>query len=810
MMFRRLVSVDDFRLFKEWKDEESERPHRFGRWTLIYGPNGSGKSTLANIFQAIEDAQQAPEKLDARLAGVHFELTDGSAPRTVAAQPNRLPPVLVFNRKYVDRNLRQAFDRGGHATPLFVLGAVNVELEDEIQRLEVSVEQKKAHLAEMSKKAKDCERQKRELLESVKGRVEAELGTYDGSRYNTQRFNVKRAQDLLDRPRQHLEPEQLAEQRSALKTVPENVPGPVNVPRLRDVSMIEGALLDVAGFEVTSKTIRRLEEDKRMADWSQVGLGLHADSDRCGFCDGPLRSERLAELRAHFDTTYTVLQTKVERARQAVEELQDEYARMRDWVAAIAEQRPDFAHSVTEVHDRFMACVEEAMQWLEAARSMLKERADSPFSMREWQAPTAPDMSPWQELHAHAERHNQALEEKKRNADQIRRHAETLILQHIAAEHYQSYAARVTDLEEAQQGRTAAASELERLEDELGRAHAQRTEQRDGVELAEKLTSDLAGYLGHQQIAVHFEVQDGAKGFTIKRSGMPATDLSEGERNALALLYFLRSLDAHGTVEKLNQACIVIDDPVSSLDQDAILFAVERMNHQLRSSVDGPMRCKQVIILTHNFSFFHRWKDRLKRNVDADFAEKSDYDEMAEYRATALEFATYVSYDSEVIRKEPLLRRLGPPLKNLVAEYFFLFHCACEASHDPGDLRMLMSAGNSARRMLETFVRFKMPELNDMAHGIRVVSGRKNVPLAIRGRIEALNQASHRRDPDLHGQSFSASIRQDVQAALGFIKAVDRDHFDGLCKQTGVEPRLGAYDPDVLSEDSVNTTKPGP
>ncbi len=84
---------------------------------------------------------------------------------------------------------------------------------------------------------------------------------------------------------------------------------------------------------------------------------------------------------------------------------------------------------------------------------------------------------------------------------------------------------------------------------------------------AEELNNDLRNYLGHDEL--HLEVKD--TGYEFMRNGVSADSLSEGERTALALLYFLKTLDDREF--SLNEGVVVLDDPVSSLDENSIYLA---------------------------------------------------------------------------------------------------------------------------------------------------------------------------------------------------------------------------------------------
>lgn len=81
--------------------------------------------------------------------------------------------------------------------------------------------------------------------------------------------------------------------------------------------------------------------------------------------------------------------------------------------------------------------------------------------------------------------------------------------------------------------------------------------------------------------------------------------LSEGERSLISFLYFfhkLKELDKDATSGE--PIIAIIDDPVSSLDGEA-LFVINLLLRELfEACVSGPGRLEQIVLLTHNAYFY--------------------------------------------------------------------------------------------------------------------------------------------------------------------------------------------------------------
>jgi wobble nucleotide-excising tRNase len=101
----------------------------------------------------------------------------------------------------------------------------------------------------------------------------------------------------------------------------------------------------------------------------------------------------------------------------------------------------------------------------------------------------------------------------------------------------------------------------------------------------------------------------------VRQDGMVADMLSEGERNFIAFLYFYHLVrGSHNNTDISKDKIVVIDDPVSSMDSNALFIIstfvremVEVCHNNisyLNKQVQGDY-IKQIFILTHNV-YFHR------------------------------------------------------------------------------------------------------------------------------------------------------------------------------------------------------------
>lgn len=162
--------------------------------------------------------------------------------------------------------------------------------------------------------------------------------------------------------------------------------------------------------------------------------------------------------------------------------------------------------------------------------------------------------------------------------------------------------------------------------------------------------------------------------------------ISEGEKNLLALMYFYFELYSDKEQEKFKPEIelIVIDDPISSLDDSNKFYVLEIVRKILFENIP------QIFILTHSWTDFCQITYGIKtKNTDFAFFEI--------YKNSKNNFHSDIQYCGNNIA----------PYKKLFQEIYLLSNknseklSQCEIYH----------AANSMRRIFEEFLNFKKPNL---------------------------------------------------------------------------------------------------
>lgn len=198
----------------------------------------------------------------------------------------------------------------------------------------------------------------------------------------------------------------------------------------------------------------------------------------------------------------------------------------------------------------------------------------------------------------------------------------------------------------------------------------------------------LSHFLGHSEIKMDFDATVG--GYQIKRNhdNSIAKKLSEGEKNAIALMYF--AVKTKENNNDISKNIVVIDDPVSSLDSNYTFHAYAFLKDHFE-------KVKQLFVLTHNYSFFGLMHDWLSKKNKKNGDIKSCF-----YLVTAK--------DEDGFRTSNF-SNANTSILQYATEYHYSFERLIELSmqsHLTTDEWML--AGNLSRKCLECFASFKRPK----------------------------------------------------------------------------------------------------
>jgi len=722
---------------------------------IIYGWNYSGKTTLSRLF-----AMLTSRTLNVDFAGATFSILDQQNQSVTDATLSTCTKVVeVFNSDFVISNLSWT---GSDFQPILLLGEDAAEAEKKIAPLNDYLSRCRIGFAAKKKAIAAVDDEVAEAKTAGAKRIKTNLQLVDA--FTAVHLTSEVSALGADLSASLLTESQYADDIKLALTAEKDKLKPVSQlvqPQLTLPTLLADALTVLAARPAFSKTIDYLRSNKAVSDWVEDGLALHVGKETCEFCGNGIAADRIAELHGHFSqdlinhkAAVSALVTRVGTATLKPAKLEKN------------DFSPKFAGAL-EAHNVELANVIEAYNRdLQSVLAALQDKLSSPFD--EVDAPLIfPSIAP--SLAQTYERANATIKDNNQISDDFSQEKKKA-LQRLKR-HFASQFSTDAKLAEAAQAKILLGQHMNRfqamgvrLKDDIAELYARIDRSQKG---RERLNERIATLLGSGTIEITVVKVEDADRFQLTRRGVPARNLSDGERTAIAFAFFLTKLEEH---KDLSQVIVYIDDPISSLDSNHVFQVYSMIESAFFKRVAGQgdndewvTACKQIFISTHNFEFF----ELLKKLPCS--KKKSAYFMVRRLSPTT-----------------STLENLPASMMKYTSEYHYLFSIihAFHANPDKANIEHLLSLPNAMRRFVELYTYMRLPWPNS----------------TVDQRAEELfgREKTHRITKLLHHFSHLESIERlatntnliaDIEAVVEEVMTLvkeDRPHFDALQKSLPV------------------------
>ena len=754
----RITQVKNFRMFRDftWPQGLAE----FKRFNLIYGPNGSGKTTLSTLFRFLETKEPPSEgQFEFQIAGDFFD-----EETLVDPDPDNpgYPRVKVFNRDFIDQSI---FQTDGEFDAIYVFGKDSADgkrrIEELRQRLK-SLEDQRSALDKMWTEAeKEIDILGTEQARNIKQHLQS-AGDNPYQNYNKLRFESAILAALL-LPITHETPSSVADEKHRDSLA-------AQIRAERRTSLTFSAVPRIVSHE-TFEEIRKgllksvfvavlqdLRGDSQVAEWVQRGLSLHSGGGKspvCRFCQGEIKPERLVEIEEHFNLEYQRWQEGLRSCLQTIEngKIRLERFSLPD-VQAFYPQHHAAHSEASGTLAEYRRRTFEACEQLQAA---INARLANPFSTADadFLASLVTDLNALHERCAASIGHlATAHEEAVRDHTAMVTNARKNLHDILVCDAIPRFSELNKRRKEAEDALKPLFQEIDDIKTEMQQIAASiRDHRRPAIEI----TNDLRNYLGRDELSFN-PAEDG---YRVMRHGLQASHLSEGEKTAIAFLYFLKSLESADF--DLQNDVVVIDDPISSLDSNALFSAFGYM----RSRTE---KAGQLFVLTHNFAFFRQVKNWLC------------YVETRKTKGTLVGYYMLTS-QFQGSRRSIGLTALDQLLLDYDSEYHFLFKKVLDCASQRVIARRLEDyypMPNMARRLLESFLAFRFPQhTGNLKAGLDATEAEASKIARVYRFLHTHSHLDQVVDPnhDMYSLNETPAVLADL---LELMKSQDREHYEGM------------------------------
>ena len=443
---------------------------------------------------------------------------------------------------------------------------------------------------------------------------------------------------------------------------------------------------------ISSKVVERVLIDRldnqRKINFAKEGLEIHKEENICSFCGNELSEEVLIELERYFSADEVKeLQNRIKVGKEKITYLLNEIA-ANDKIST-DDFFPDLKDEVEKESEKVNEYLVEQKSYLEILLKTLEQKESNLFVESENLELFVPNNVNYAEINRLIEIHNKNVldikNKQKEARDAIRYHEIKLLLENFQ---YDVQIERLTVLKSEKEEKELVYSQKEDKKKELEQNLAEYRSQVDKLKpkaekeaierINKKLRLKVSWELDHvdDDNLGYYRIKEGERYRSVKQ-------LSTGEKNVIAFLYFIERLEEVKEGRKKNKI-IVFDDPMSSNDdkmQYLIIWELQRL-YQGKDRDKFNEDRDIMVILTHNIHFY------LNVQPHGNFKDKKDrtkYDKNNFYRIDHHEFIKILSEKDDF---KTNYEAMWVELKDLY-----------ECGHK---LSML----NTMRRIIETFLKF--------------------------------------------------------------------------------------------------------
>lgn len=741
-MIKKINKIKDFGVFYNfsWSTDINE----FKTFNLLYGWNYSGKTTLSRVFRCLELSALHPDYLTAT-----FDLEDTAG--THYDQQLINPPLIrVFNSDFCRKNLQWDTES---MEPIFMLGEDNAELQQQLKNKKKAIDEAEAKLTLAISTTSDKENAMDAKLTDKARTVGGAYGWRTFNRNHLREYVVDAANDVSGHTLSTEDFEKYKTQ--ALSTEQKPILQKIEFGTLNIVTA-KTEVEEILQRQITAKIIQELQDNKALGDWVDTGRDLHKEKSDCAFCGNTITSERIEELNAHFSKDYDKLKTdgstKHEALKAGIIKLlpPSETAFYADLQSEYLTAKTTLEHGV-ELYNNSIGSL----------LSDLKRKADKPFEKLDGTLLTDNTAALTQAL----ELINEVIEKNNKRTEEFDKEKESaidLLKYHFAAEFEttEKYTATVAEVAKEREDHTEARVTIDTLKNEHLQIENQLSETVKG---ADKVNTHLKIFFGKDDLRIEATADNK---FRLLRGGNAARNLSDGEKTAISLAYFIAKLEEKNTV--LADTIVYIDDPVSSLDSNHLfnIYACIKTTFWDMSTKPVTCKCKQLFVSTHNFEFYTLMRMIPRENVKKD-----------------LRRFYLVERTANGTGSQSNIKNIPKYLESYKSEYTYLFSLLSDflTSGAGQNFEQLYSLPNIMRRFLEVYLNFKFLTFGAIDETIGKIIKDLNDCEKVRKFIHYYS----------HGFSTSklitypdmAECTSAVQILLDAIKADDPTHYQSLMEE---------------------------
>lgn len=772
-MITKIEKIENLGIYKNFT---SSKINEFKKYNLIYGWNGSGKSTLSRLFSSFSG-----KDISELYSGFKASVCVNDKVYTEKQMPISSEFIKVFNEDFIKENI----DWNGTLKSILLLDEKNIDEMKSYNSLKKELYgdgDTRGILKDIEDKEKELQDKEKELqkiLTNIGRNVKNNLQLLDTTDSYYMNYNKRKVLSLIEDETNPISENDLINEeeleaviKKARPIKKEAITKSLDLLNSNEIQEEIRKTNDLLTKSVASKVIEELKNNSQLSNWVENGLNLHKTEHRktCAFCGAIITNERIERLEEHFSNALSKLTSEI---NSAIDNWKSHKINADMDLIAANDFYDELLEQVEEKNSEYRKISQSINHEIEVYIEALKEKQENPFEKIGKTIEINKIINVVTKLNLVISKINECIgrhNEKAGNFDAIIRNAKKRIERHYIQEQIEQlqYNDKKASIQQCKLALAQTKETFNKKKEEYVTLESKLSSEALG---AEEFNKKLEKFLGYGEIKIQFDRNE--KGYKIYRNGKEeAKNLSEGEKTAIAFIYFITKIKENG--RKIEDVILVIDDPISSFDSNKLFSSYAYM----KSECD---KAKQLFVLTHNYNFFSlvfRWFNK-KHIIDSNKKKIPNY---SIYRIEN-KFENGVRY--------AFLNNGGEGLKQ-ATEYDYIFNMVYSLKDKLLSKQEMIFCGNVARKLVESFLSFKFPKQRSDLMALLNAALPGNDNDIVRERIyKFINIYSHERKinvlEELDTEVLDASSQTVINDILKMIKALDEIHYNAMVEKVEKE-----------------------
>lgn len=714
--------------FKSFSNYTNPNDLLFRAKNILFGSNGKGKSAIAIGIkdEFLKDTTKKPENL------------------------------RIFDRDYISKSLllENSEDKIKGVEASFSKGDVDIEIKiKELEKLIIKEDEIEKLKIDIAKLRKEIRVEIDKIHDRRKGEAHIQRKSKDES---VERVIELYKKDFQDAKKIESDEEKLIKingDNAIEKQIAQNENlRPINLSKIQ-TNLIEE--VKVIFKEKFGEDISIPEYE--VVQWIETGLKLHKDGDNCKFCEGKLDYSDVKSKIAEFK------ENKRHKATEKLKQFREQLQNLFESIKAIEKESKTYTTNIGNEIEQHFSSISEKKQTIETLIISCQSKIDNIEVQENFDfkllAETLKELE--ESISTILKTKNEQLLELRKKLNNLT----TLVKGAIGLEIQQS----ATIKDKLQEVKDKEAELKEKRENNI-----KKQKEIQDLKQQKSQTKDFADFVTHILNDINISLKVGLdtdnKNYIIKSTNENATltikDISEGEKNLLALLFFYYELFADNKQQNVKPEIelIIVDDPISSMDDSNRFYILELMKNLLE------LPKQQVFILTHS------WEDYCNLSYG-----KKAWDDKIDKKGNEIK-SNYATFEIRKVNGKSELFQL----KNTEKPYKYLFKEIYEFSEKREDEVktdcQIYHYPNVMRRVFEEWYSFKIgknlnltsSQQDRIASELKITENKEKTLLGVL--LKVCNILSH----SINGSKNPQEIHKSAKYLMKLISDNDPLHFNNM------------------------------